>query len=449
MRMRIWLAVLACLCFAYPAALGAQPSGGEQALLASRTMEVLAVMQRRQPASEVFNQRFLNEVPPKKLDDIVSQLEAQYGNLTGANVVGLAGPNTANVTLQFERAHAAAIIVLDPVLPRRVSGFRITSVGSASTVRKPGTARNPGSPAPRSIAPRSIAEEFAALPGSAGFTLARLDDSGPVSLDARLPNQLFAIGSTFKLWVLDAVAEEVASGRLSWQQVVRLGPRSLPSGVLQDWPQDAPVTVESLATLMISVSDNTATDTLIRQVGRERVEARVAASGHSQPSAMHPFLTTAEAFRLKLGPQAVRDGYARGDGNARLQMLGAMPAGIDASSTDFSSLASGRPVAIDCAEWFASPGDIVRILDALRRRSDPRVLAILGVSPGMSRDMRGQFAAVGYKGGSEPGVLNLSWLLRRPSGNWYVVTVSWNNPAAAVDTIRLELLAQRLIDQAR
>ena len=98
-----------------------------------------------QPASEVFNQRFLNEVPPKKLDDIVSQLEAQYGNLTGANVVGLAGPNTANVTLQFERAHAAAIIVLDPVLPRRVSGFRITSVGSASTVRKPGTARNPGS----------------------------------------------------------------------------------------------------------------------------------------------------------------------------------------------------------------------------------------------------------------------------------------------------------------
>ena len=65
MRMRIWLAVLSCLCFAYPAALGAQPSGGEQALLASRTMEVLAVMQRRQPASEVFNQRFLNEVPPK------------------------------------------------------------------------------------------------------------------------------------------------------------------------------------------------------------------------------------------------------------------------------------------------------------------------------------------------------------------------------------------------
>ena len=61
------------------------------------------------------------------------------------------------------------------------------------------------------------------------------------------------------------------------------------------------------------------------------------------------------------------------------------------------------------------------------------MLAILGTSPGMSPDMRRSFAAAGYKGGSEPGVLNYSWLLRRPSGAWYAVTVSWNNPAAAVD----------------
>ena len=52
---------------------------------------------------------------------------------------------------------------------------------------------------------------------------------------------------------------------------------------MQDWPPGAAVTVETLATLMISVSDNTATDTLIRLVGRERVEARLAASGH-QPA---------------------------------------------------------------------------------------------------------------------------------------------------------------------
>lgn len=245
------------------------------------------------------------------------------------------------------------------------------------------------------------------------------------------------------------MAEEVATGRLAWGQVVPLGPRSLPSGVTQEWPAGAPVTVETLATLMISISDNTATNTLIRLVGRDKIEARVAATGHSQPAAMHPFLTTSDAFRLKLGSQSSRDAYARSDGNGRQQLVNALPAGIDASQTDFPALASGNPVAIDSIEWFASPNDMARILDALRRRSDPQVLAILGTSPGMSPDIRRGFSTAAFKGGSEPGVIQYSWLLQRPSGIWYVVTVSWNNTAAPVDNNRLEALAQRLFAQTK
>jgi hypothetical protein len=294
-----------------------------------------------------------------------------------------------------------------------------------------------------------LAEEFAGLPGSAGFAVARLDDNGPVILDARLPEQLFAIGSAFKLWVLDAVAEEVAHGRLSWAQVVPLGPRSLPSGVTQNWPEGVPVTVETLAIQMISISDNTATDTLIRLVGRERVEARVAASGHSQPAALHPLLTTSDAFRLKLAPQATRDSFAHADEAGRLQIVNALPAGIDAAQTDMTGLAGAMPVAIDSIEWFASPADMVRVLDMLRRRGDPQVMAILGVAPGIPPELRRSFTTAGFKGGSEAGVLNLSWVLRRPSGAWYVVTASWNSPAAPVDSSRLIWLAQRLITQTK
>src|SRR3546814_9187674 len=65
------------------------------------------------------------------------------------------------------------------------------------------------------------------------------------------------------------------------------------------WPRDTPVTLQSLANWMISVSDNSAADTLIHLLGRESIEARMVAAGHSTPSRNIPFLTTVEAFALK------------------------------------------------------------------------------------------------------------------------------------------------------
>src|SRR3546814_1131698 len=50
------------------------------------------------------------------------------------------------------------------------------------------------------------------------------------------------------------------------------------------WPKDTPVTVQSLANWMISVSDNSATDTLIHLLGRKNIEARMRAAGHSAVS---------------------------------------------------------------------------------------------------------------------------------------------------------------------
>ena len=61
----------------------------------------------------------------------------------------------------------------------------------------------------------------------------------------------------------------------------------------------------------------------------------------------------------------------------------------------------------------------------------------------------GELAYVGYKGGSEPGVLNLTWLVRNRAGAWHVVTGSWNNPQALVDESRLIGLLARAIRLVR
>ena len=481
--MRNWLIFLAALLLSGPAALQAQPAGNDPAVLRMRAADAVAVMQQLRSAGDVFNSAFLAEVSEARLAGVVSQLEAQYGKLLGPENLVVTRPGAATMTLVFERARASTILVVEPSPPRRISGLRITSitaqgniapitplttptapVGSAPPPASPsapplatlfGVFANLSSSAPASAPPpavspaSSLAAEFAALPGVAGFSIARLDFAGPQVIQSQRGDQPLAIGSAFKLWVLDALAEEVAQGRINWSQMVPIGPPSLPSGVSQDWAPGTQASIEKLATLMISISDNTATDTLIRLIGRDKVEARLLRTGHSRPDLMHPLLLTSEVSNLKLGPQWARDAYARADGSARTQILAGMKQGVDpALLGNLAAYASGPPVAIDSIEWFASSNDLVRVLDALRQRSDPMVKQILGSSAGMSPEFRNTFAFAGYKGGSEPGVLSLNWLLQRPSGTWYAISANWVNKTAQLDTSRMEVLAQKLLAAA-
>lgn len=391
----------------------------------ARAADVVAVFKGQKPPAEVFAPAFLAALPPEKIAAFYTQLEAIGGKVTGADEIKTLAPGIASFVLRFEKANAATVFKLEPAAPYRISELRVTGM------------------TPADDGPAKILEEFAALPGKAGFAVLKLGDNGPAPVLTLHPDEHYAIGSAFKLWVLDAVAEEVAAKRLKWDQVVRLGPRSLPSGMVQDWPKDAPVTVETLATLMISISDNTATDTLIRLVGRDRIAARVKATGHSAPDRILPFLTTAEAFALKLGPAAARETYGKADEAAQAAQLAKLDTAAVFADPALGNLDS--PVAIDTVEWLASPRDIAGVYDSLRKRSDPRVLAILGVAPGMNPEMRKAFRTVAYKGGSESGVINLSWLVQRQTGEWFVVTASWNDAGAPVDNARFQMLALRLV----
>lgn len=410
----------------WPSDLIAAPASGDHAMLEQRARQAVEVLQARREPGEVFNRHFLTAVPPQRLRALAKSLEADNGPIVAAEDIEPEGAQSAVFRVRFARAIASARITLERTAPFKVSGFR---VGAAMPI---GDTRE------------KILADFAALRGRAGFAAARLGDGEPVPVLAHRADEQFAIGSTFKLWVLDVLAEEVAAGRLRWDQVVPLGPRSLPGGITQAWPEGAPVTIETLATLMISISDNTATDTLIGLIGREAIAERVRATGHSAPARTLPLLTTAEAFALKLGPAQRRAAYAKADEAGQESILAAMDAAQEIAAAQ-PGTTDGAPVAIDSAEWFASPGDIVRLLDALRRREGPRILAILGVSPHLDDTQRRAFAYAGYKGGSESGVLNLTWLLCDKAGTWFAVTASWNDPQEALDEARLEAIGARLI----
>lgn len=70
-------------------------------------------------------------------------------------------------------------------------------------------------------------------------------------------------------------------------------------------------------------------------------------------------------------------------------------------------------------------------------------LSILGINTALGEDAAAGWDHVGYKGGSEPGVLSMSWLLRDHGGAWYVLTLGWTAPDAASAPPRLPGLARR------
>ncbi|WP_231732898.1 MULTISPECIES: serine hydrolase [unclassified Sphingopyxis] len=206
------------------------------------------------------------------------------------------------------------------------------------------------------------------------------------------------------------------------------------------------MTLQTLANWMISVSDNGATDTLIHLLGRAPIEARMKDAGHSDPSSNIPLLTTVEAFALKGNNfNDLRPVFIKSEDAAQRKLIESNQNRLTLANVDGISFTDG-PRFIDSLEWFASPNDIARLMVDLRARQSRTLLAAMAINNGVGPVAAADWTYLGYKGGSENGVLSMSLLGQRKSdGKWYVVTASWNNPDANVDTGPLVGFVTRLL----
>lgn len=387
----------------------------------SRASQVQYVLLGTIPATDVFAPSFLSAVPESQLKTIVEGLVAQNGKLLSVDELKYRGDGAITFDLVFEQARAAAVLQLSDEAPYQAIGFRITGVRRIDDT------------------PQKIMEEVAALPGVHGFGIYQLGEGGPQPVLTDKATQEFAIGSTFKLYVLSALAREIKAGKRHWDDVVKLDAHSVPSGQMQDWPIGTPVTLQTLATMMVSISDNTATDVLMRTLGRDALAAEVTASGHSDPSKMLPMLETVELFALKSGDPARIQAYSDADDAGQAKLLDQW------ALTDDGVSAKTGPTAISSIEWFASAQDIANVYSRLKALDDPVVMDILEInalSPGNEDDY---WDYIGYKGGSEPGVINLSWLLKDKADRWFVVSASWNDGDKPVDDAAFAALGARML----
>ena len=389
----------------------------------ARAADVAAMINGEKPVEEVISPEFLASVPAEQFAQIGEQLTAQFGAVTGVDEVRPANADGAMITLRFEKATVAGPMTLDASAPFLVNGLLLNDITPLATDAA------------------SISADLEALPGSAAAWFGPLD--GEATFAYGDPEQPFALGSAFKLYVLAALSRAIEEGRLSWDDVVTIDAKSFPSGIMQTWPDGAPVTLHTAATLMISISDNTATDLVIAAVGRDAIEAEMRASGHSDPAKSFPFLTTREMFVLKAGDEGAA--YAAADVAQRRAMLAA----LDMNAVDQERIEevfnAGTPVLIEDIEWFASMRDERALMRVLAGPENETARAIMAVNPVFGDEETEGWNYVGYKGGSETGVLNLTWLLRDEAGRWHMLAISQMDPTGEVDTGTLLVIAKRIL----
>lgn len=126
--------------------------------------------------------------------------------------------------------------------------------------------------------------------GRFGLAAQRLDAEAPVLFQA---GEVFPTASVIKLVVVAEYLAQVAAGRLAPENpvVLQAGDRVGGSGVLKDLRPGLRLTVQDLATLAITVSDNTAANLLLDRVGGlVAVNARLRALGMAQTAMRRPFV---------------------------------------------------------------------------------------------------------------------------------------------------------------
>ena len=369
----------------------------------------------------LFAPTFLAQLPSTRIHQLFAQLATQFGAID-------------SVTPTASGTHTATNAVFQLALHKGYSMPMTVNIAATPPGRVDGLLF--GTPSKSAATLDDLVREFAALPGHVSFLAARVAGSSIVPIAGLDTSSSRAIGSAFKLYILAELVREIEAGTRHWKDVVLLddASRSLPSGALHAWPSGTPMTVQTLATLMISQSDNTAADRLLHVLGRERVENNQAAAGNAHAARNMPFLTTREMFALKSpASSGLLTQYLSGTMSTRRAVV----AEIDKKPyTDIAPDFSRGPVAIDSVEWFASPSDLTHTMIWLRNHSANGEAAaargVLAVNPGINWPGT-MWSYVGFKGGSEPGVLDLTFLLRRADGNWFVLTATWNNAEKAVD----------------
>jgi|AntRauTorckE6833_2_1112554.scaffolds.fasta_scaffold01451_9 beta-lactamase class A len=348
---------------------------------------------------ELFTDSFLQQVPAANIEQILSSYSSQLGELKEVE------QTQDGYSLIFENGSAPSQITLND--QGKVAGLWFGRISlSQDNFEK-------------------ILNDFKELEGEVSVYVAKNNQKELLTYNE---DKSLAVASSFKLYVLKVLYEEIETTEKTWEDIIKLKEKNmtLPSGILQNWSIDTPLTVKTLANLMISLSDNTATDHLIDYVGRKEIEKLLDEKNK-------PFLKASEMFKLKYG---IDDDRVNEFLNSKTESKRDILANLNDVTVGRNDI-SGSPRLINSIEWFFTTEELAKTIYDLKDASELRI------NPGLAS--KDDWYLVGYKGGSEVGVIQFTHILQKnPNSDIYTVSVTANNQNG-VNNNQVQELVVRLI----
>jgi len=298
------------------------------------------------------------------------------------------------------------------------------------------------------------ADDFIATGAENSLVVARISNGQCEPILGRNAATPRALASVFKIWVLGGVAQAINEGVLSLDQTIPLQQRLFAQGgQLNSEPLGTPITMQDMATMMMGISDNTATDHLHDLAGRSRMDATVSAFGHATPDLMLPLLNISQHFSLFFS-FPLNDSLSYINGTEAEQNEFLTNRIIPIGSVLGGPFANGEVIADAFVQ--ASPLDTCQTFAALRgfdRNSDgfdliDRALGSAAAQP----NIRPFWDRVWYKGGNlidftnNQRVLTHAWFLESAEhGQFAVVAFANNRVSGNIDTFDVQSLTSRIL----
>jgi Beta-lactamase enzyme family/ORF 12 gene product N-terminal len=379
-----------------------------------------------------FTPEFLAEVP---IGDVISAFGSMIGSETGWTVSDASelGELGGVVMLSSSRGRLIKLdISVEDDTQHRISGLLAEPI--LPEVFAPG----------ETVTGPAIDAKLGAEGELAGYGLFDVSDGTCRLVHGLEPDRVLPVGSTFKLWVLAALASEIEAGRASWDEILAVddGLKSSSDGEISALAAGTPVTLQRYAELMISISDNSATDHLLARLGRLTVEAAMVDAGVADPVANVPMLSTRELFVLKFGHSVPAADYLALPGEQRRTLLDGPIADLSLAAELDPTDQPTSPTRITELEWFATPTDMcrthLRLAELAARPGLEPIAEILAANPGVP--FGPEWEDVRYKGGSEAGVLFTAWRLQHRDGRVFVVAGGVADTTHLVDDLGIVML---------
>ncbi len=375
------------------------PLFGEKPKGEAAVLKALCQFENSNLASHI-NPYFLSKLPTEKLVGILQGFKDQEGKCLNIEKV-----DAKNFLYTTDKSQRAMQLYLDKNEKIRGLWFgNATSYGEKLSVVK---------------------DELKKLPGKVSLSYLKNGKAEILSLNPDLP---LAIEMSSSLYLLKLLSQRVKKTKLKWNSSIKLKNelKSIPGGRLYEWPNRAPVTVQTLATMLMAYSDQSAYDHIHNLVGRKALE--------KASSKNKPFLRTMDYHKLR-GDKVV--GYSKKKIKEKRDLLKALQ---KKSIEELSTVDSAFE--IDSIGWFATTRELCQLLHSIR--NEPYA----GVNPGLAQ--RGGWEKAAFKMGRAPGVVQYSQLvIPKGSKDSFCVSITWNYSGGDMEPSKIDSLLSRILSKVK